>query len=167
MDWVIRRPRTRKFAFLLLSCPVSGGCGRNLATDSQQDASSGTDAGGAAPVPGDAAYVEGEPYLQGVYRCCAKGEGRACCGEMTGKCFEYGGAIGECSAEGETVEAKEICTHCCAGLTRAEISAPAATTGECESVGPPSLFVCVHCGDGVCSEDENVCNCDEDCSRSM
>jgi len=151
-------------ALALLACLASVGCSSDdVATNKQQAPPSATAAGGAAPVPGDASYVEGQGYQQGVYQCCAQGEGRSCCDQTAAKCFEYGGPSGGCKAEGETVEAKEICSHCCAGLTRAAITAPSAPTGECGPVGPASLFVCVYCGDGVCSADENVCNCADDC----
>ena len=112
--------------------------------------------------PTDAA-VDGR-YSQGTYSCCAKGEERTCCPPdslpdpsigRTATCFTYGGARGDCTGEGESLEAKDICSICCPGLTRLEI---------CDTQAPPSLFVCGACGNGVCGPGENVCNCAADCA---
>jgi hypothetical protein len=35
----------------------------------------------------------------------------------------------------------------------------------CDDVGPPSILVCLRCGDGVCGTAENYCNCAADCPR--
>jgi hypothetical protein len=101
-------------------------------------------------------------YTQGVYSCCAKGEGLACCPPESlpdpsigriATCFQYGGVRGDCVTEGEDLEAKDICSICCPGLTRLE---------NCVGL-PPSNFFCGACGNGVCGPGENTCNCPADC----
>src|SRR5690349_3793977 len=139
----------RSGMLVLCAAWVSSACGDGP-DDARQSplegAVGGNGAGGpdVAPRPGESGYIEGHPYSQGVYQCCAKGEGRACCGDTLGKCFAYGGALGECSGENETVEGKDICSHCCAGLTRAAMDAVSPETGECAPLGPGSLFVCIY-----------------------
>jgi hypothetical protein len=97
--------------------------------------------------------------------CCAPGEGTACCAGMPlGNCFKYGGIYGDCRPHGALFEAKITCAHCCGGLTR--VSPDVLENGECRSTAPPSLFICLNCGDGICSPDENPCRCPADCPRS-
>jgi hypothetical protein len=109
------------------------------------------------------AAVDGR-YTQGIYSCCAKGEERSCCPPeslpdpsvgRTATCFTYGGVRGDCTPEGEQLEAKDICSICCPGLTRLEI---------CDPSFPPSAFVCGACGNGECGPGESACNCPADCS---
>jgi hypothetical protein len=54
--------------------------------------------------------------------------------------------------EGSGFDGKDPCAVCCPGLTRAH---------ECSST--PSAFVCIRCGDGICSDGEGWCNCRDDC----
>lgn len=35
---------------------------------------------------------------------------------------------------------------------------------ECAEEGGP-IGICINCGDGICSESENICGCPEDCSN--
>jgi len=99
-------------------------------------------------------------WEDGVYHCCDEGEGTSC--------FEYGGVYHACREAGEEFEAKIECALCCDGLTRAE---PLMETDDvldgypkgCGPVAPPSVFVCVACGDGTCGAGENRCVCPEDC----
>lgn len=117
-------------------------------------------------VPTDAASFAS--YRQGAYLCCAKGEGLSCCGgATTGTCFGYGGTLGDCTPEGNTLDGKDICSICCPGLTRVSLSMPseagAGDAAACVGEGPPSLLLCVACGDGVCGPSENSCNCPTDC----
>jgi hypothetical protein len=112
-------------------------------------------------------------YDDGVYHCCAEGEGTSCCDDYdSGMCFEYGGIYHACRGQGEQVERKVICSLCCPGLMFAE---PMVETdddwtqeGYPEGCGPgptpPSLGVCVSCGDGVCGTGENRCVCPADCA---
>ena len=142
-------------------------CGGSSSSSSNADASTNVaDDGGSA---GDGASGR---YTQGVYSCCAEGEGKSCCPPetlpdpakgRTATCFQYGGTAGECVAAGGTLEAKDICSICCPGLSRIELDAPSADGGACESAAPPSLFVCAACGDGTCGRGENRCNCPADC----
>jgi len=129
---------------------------------------SASSGGEASDAGGDASSGR---YRSGPYTCCAEGEGRSCCppetlpdpsAGRTATCFQYGGVRGACTGAGGTLEAKDVCAICCAGLTRISLDAPG-DGGACESTAPPSLFLCAACGDGVCSEGENRCNCPGDC----
>ena len=117
-----------------------------------------------SPSPGE--------WDDGVYHCCAPGEGSTCCGGYEqGMCFADGGVLGECAQAGGNVEGKDICAYCCDGLTRSDGSLPSDEVfeGYPEGCGPgnmpPSLFVCLDCGDGVCdaASGENFCSCEADC----
>jgi len=134
--------RGRAFAVLILLA----GCGRS-----------------GQMVDGSADGAADGRYSQGVYTCCAKGEGIGCCPPeslpdpsigRTATCFSYGGVYDDCVPEGEELEAKVICAICCPGLTRLE---------ACEQP-LPSVFVCGACGNGVCGPGESACNCPADCS---
>ncbi len=50
---------------------------------------------------------------------------------------------------------------CCEGLTSIGCDAPDQFTGEC--LPCDGGFFCTTCGNGVCDEPENVCNCPADC----
>lgn len=105
---------------------------------------------------------DGGRYTQGVYSCCAKGEGTACCeGKGQGACFAYGGIYKDCVSAGGEIEGKVICGLCCPGLTRG--SHDIEMKGACVRVGPVSIGVCIACGDGKCGSGENRCNCPADC----
>ncbi len=121
-------------------------------------------------------------YRQGPYLCCAEGQGRSCCSpEMlpdpdagrTATCFKYGGTLGKCTGLGEFLEAKDICSLCCPGLVRVPSLAPAEGgpirigNVDCEVTSYPSVFGCTACGDGVCSDGENACNCPGDCGNPI
>lgn len=120
---------------------------------------------------GDAGISDADYEMRGVYRCCREGIGTSCCeGTKEGTCFQYGGNAGACTGEGQEYNAKDICAGCCPALTRQ----PAADFGDNT---PPSidgfpegcdikshaLFICVKCGDGICGNGENECNCPTDC----
>jgi hypothetical protein len=101
-------------------------------------------------------------YHQGPYLCCAPGEDRACCvGQPQGTCFRYGGVLGACVKEGSTRSPKDTCEICCDGLSNIFLTIDDA--GTCESNGPPDIFYCAACGDGICGVAENRCNCPADC----
>lgn len=149
------------------------GCGgettqqRSPATAVAEDARSGDEDGDDAH--GDAGYT-----MSGPYRCCAPGTGTACCaGTRQGTCFEFGGIYKDCRKAGEQYEGKVICAHCCPGLTRAAIVVPGNQVPSsadhlpegCDDVAPPSLGVCIQCGDGICGPGESFCNCEQDCPR--
>jgi len=114
-----------------------------------------------APEPG---------YTDGVYECCAAGDGDTCCADAeVGTCFEYGGIYGTCQGDGELIEGKVICALCCQDLVAVEpmVETEEIFEGYPEGCGPgdapPSLLVCLACGDGSCSAEENRCSCPEDC----
>lgn len=118
---------------------------------------------GGTPEPGPGEWDDGP------YHCCAEGDGTSCCGGYEqGMCFQNGGVLGRCAQAGEMVEGKDICALCCDGLDWTE---PLERTGAmiegypdgCEPSTPPSLGVCVACGDGVCGPGENDCVCPDDC----
>jgi hypothetical protein len=71
---------------------------------------------------------------------------------------EYG-LYGHCTEEGKSYEAKIVGARCCEGLTPSPSYTP-----SCQETGPPSLMMCLACGDGLCSAIENKCNCPGDCS---
>jgi hypothetical protein len=149
------------------------GCYRQTGQD-EGEGHDGTDSStqSAAGDSSDIGDTEGQEYDQGVYHCCAKGEGTSCCdGYEQGMCFEYGGVYGECVPPGAEYEAKVICAHCCAGLDMVEAmivtdedwSEAGYPPGCGPSDAPPSLVLCVDCGDGQCGAGENRCICPEDC----
>jgi hypothetical protein len=133
--------------FFLISLP--GGCTGNQGMSRTSD---GGDGGNGR-------------YTQGVYQCCARGEGTGCCvGLPQGTCFQYGGTAGDCTPEGDSLEAKDICSICCPGLSRIESSQPGGGSSSMTcNPGIPSVFVCARCGDGICGLGENQCNCAADC----
>jgi hypothetical protein len=131
-----------------------------------------------APVDVDAGVESSGVYMDGVDTCCGPEQGLGCCtadagltaydvapdgsitkiGDQTrqmANCFRYGGT-GACSASGHVFDAKETCSICCGGLSRINASL-------CDKSAPPSLFVCLPCGNGVCDEGESSCSCPEDC----
>jgi hypothetical protein len=162
--------RTARFLLVAVAATLlAAACGSDEPTTSHHGDRSGD---GGASSGGDGGNSDGAGrYTQGVYACCAKGEGRSCCppdslpDPETGRsatCFAYGGVSGDCTAEGASLEAKDICSLCCGALVRVDSSAPA-SDGSCEPTNPPSVKVCAACGDGACGSGENRCNCPEDC----
>ena len=93
------------------------------------------------------------------------------CVDLTQDGGEYG-IYGRCIGKGEEFEAKIAGGQCCEGLVRAEVSAET-DSGEvfegfppgCGPTAPPSVKICLDCGNQVCEEGENVCNCAEDCPQ--
>lgn len=114
----------------------------------------------------DAGPLDFDPTLGFIhmkfYQCCAKGEGRACCGSDAGygSCLEYQ----DCATEGQLFDAKFLCLACCKGLRQIGLSSPD-DAGICTLNGgaPPGAVICSPCGDGVCQSHENACNCPSDC----
>lgn len=111
-----------------------------------------------------------DEYDDGVYHCCAPGQGDSCCaGHAQGECFAYGGIYGDCTSEGAELDARVICGLCCEGLTEVEPMSltnqpfPGYPPGCGPSGGIPSIHLCVRCGDGVCAAWENRCICPQDC----
>lgn len=112
---------------------------------------------------GDAEFDPTKGWVQnGVYKCCAQGEGTSCCspGEPYAACVEYQ----PCVREGRMFDRKFICLACCTGLKPLTVT-QRNDGGACElneSV-PPGTAVCSKCGDGICDPNETACNCLSDC----
>lgn len=81
------------------------------------------------------------------------------------------GKIVNCASEGEQVSGvytDEFPQMCCEGLiewnsgfdTRISIGEKCYETGM---VAGNPVGTCINCGNGICEEIENVCNCPEDC----
>jgi hypothetical protein len=92
------------------------------------------------------------------------------CVDLTQDGGEYG-IYGRCIGKGETFEAKIAGAQCCEGLVRAELDVETDEVFEDYPPGcgpgsaPPSVKICLECGNQVCEEGENACNCAEDCPR--
>jgi len=90
-------------------------------------------------------------YLPG----CDNGE--ICCIPDAGECIEEGGGGAVVPWEKE----------CCPGLVSIPCDKPAADDdtpfGQCMPCD--GAFFCTYCGDGVCKDPENMCNCPEDCKE--
>ena len=97
------------------------------------------------------------------YVCVACGDGVCGEGENECNCAEDCSLVDpECATEGEGFEGFETEGVCCDGLVA--IQASEVVDGECRAPRCP-CYVCAACGDGVCGEGENECNCAEDCER--
>ena len=111
-------------------------------------------------------------YYNGIYLCCAKGDGTSCCDEYDGGCDQYGGVYGDCIGAGDEFDGKVFCAFRCEGL---EVEEPQVETTEvfeaytkgCGPGAPMSVVICVACDDGVCGPGENWCICPNDCERTM
>lgn len=119
--------------------------------------------------------LNGGRYKDGVYFCCAKGEERdSCCeGKAMNMCFQYGGGYNTCVGQSEIINRKIICSFCCPGLQRLETVVEGNKNKEdglpegCDRdpTYPLGNFVCSACGNGVCDDKENFCNCPSDCPK--
>ncbi len=162
---------TRRVLSWVSVCFVTAACHQPTASDL-------TDAGSGL---GDAGSSQdaGAPYQQGTYWCCPEGNGLACCAAKSGllgiglqedggfsfvgdrsltsaNCFQYGGTSGACTAEGQTLERKDICSICCPGLAMLDTYCGGADPDCVVGLdGAPSLKVCTRCGDGTCGTGES------------
>jgi len=116
----------------------------------------------------DAAAADPNDPKPGPITCCQPGEGTSCCTEAAPyTCFAYGDSVDgdgldRCRELGEQVGGKAICpADCCDGLARVPNLVPG--PDGCEGSGHMGISVCLLCGDGVCDDLENACNCPEDC----
>ena len=60
--------------------------------------------------------------------------------------------------------------YCCSGLqakTIYDMDCVANQNGQCEGCEMIGAMVCVNCGNGVCENGENYCNCPEDCVQEI
>ncbi len=114
-------------------------------------------------------------YEDGPYHCCDSGEGNSCCPDGpvdVTMCAGFGGGIYDtCIGAGEEFEGKVECTRCCEGLDQTQPMVETDKTFPDYPAGcgpgpePPSIVLCVACGDGVCGAGENRCVCPEDCPK--
>jgi hypothetical protein len=63
--------------------------------------------------------------------------------------------------QGFDLKNRSLGEHCCGGLVAVRDSTLLAD-GTCE-VAPPSVAVCLPCGDGICAANEDRCSCPVDC----
>ena len=77
----------------------------------------------------------------------------------------------KCADEGELFSFvfPEYPKHCCMGLTEwhSGFDARIAIGDTCYETGRVKgapVGTCLHCGNGVCGTQENICNCDKDCA---
>jgi hypothetical protein len=81
-------------------------------------------------------------------------------------------SIKSCAEVGEKfslVYTNEYPSQCCSGLTAWEsgFDTREIVNGKCVETGRLAgspVGTCIKCGDGVCGEKENICNCEKDCS---
>ncbi|MEE2756805.1 MAG: hypothetical protein VYA30_09080, partial [Myxococcota bacterium] len=71
-----------------------------------------------------------------------------------------GGGMEPCFGEGQFGRNGPDALPCCDGLVEVQESYPS-PDGEC--MAEANAYTCVQCGDGVCSDFENHCNCPDDC----
>ncbi|MDD3084147.1 MAG: Kazal-type serine protease inhibitor family protein [Candidatus ainarchaeum sp.] len=80
----------------------------------------------------------------------------------------------ECALEGEqfSLVYEEYPRNCCEGLTEwlSGMDSRISIGDDCYSTGllkGSPIGTCINCGDGICSEVENVCNCPGDCTGGI
>ena len=71
----------------------------------------------------------------------------------------------DCATIGETVPVVPGAKECCEGLQSASIMEIVYSDhrGYCSPLDGAS--VCINCGNSICDEGENICNCNEDCAE--
>lgn len=80
----------------------------------------------------------------------------------------------DCAKEGENfskVFTDEYPSECCEGLTEWDsgMDTREVVDGICVETGAVSGYpvgTCINCGNGICEDIENICNCPEDCEGS-
>ena len=80
-----------------------------------------------------------------------------------------GGLYGRCREEGEIISAKVLGAYCCnhgdgGGIGWIIPSRIGNDAGTCTQTAPDDILICSVCGDGICAQWENRCNCARDCS---
>jgi hypothetical protein len=167
---------------------VDGSTGSREATSSPDANLGSSDAGGGTRADGEASADD--TYMDGIYTCCGKNAGLTCCtadagllgyellpdgniithgdrpGSTEANCFQYGGVINECTAEGDFLDRHDTCAICCPGLTPIDAWCGDGPCVETDSGDPPplpSMKYCARCGDGQCGAGESHRNCPHDC----
>lgn len=79
-----------------------------------------------------------------------------------------GGLYGRCREEGEIISGKIVGAYCCnhrdgGGIGFIITSQIVNDAGTCTQTAPDDILICSVCGDGICTEWENRCNCARDC----
>jgi hypothetical protein len=79
--------------------------------------------------------------------------------------------IENCAKEGEMFSPvySQYPKHCCSGLTEwmSGMDSRIVQNGKCVETGllkGSPIGICIKCGDGICSLNENICNCPQDCA---
>jgi hypothetical protein len=130
----------------------------------------GTQTSSASPL--DAAVPCGRETTLGDSICCGR-EGElinVSCVDLSDGGTIYG-RFGRCHEQGEIYDARFAGGVCCeplVGITMYVPSAEADGSGGLPVgcwVGGEGVFMCSACGDGVCQEVENWCNCATDCDK--
>ena len=105
---------------------------------------------------------------------CNVVEGDADCASGYGCDLQPAGAqsvckpLPSCVSEGQSVnlyrEALAKSPRCCAGMTAVALDWIPNGEGKCAAQIQSKSYACIKCGDGVCGDQENKCNCAKDCS---
>ncbi|MEA3343531.1 MAG: hypothetical protein U9Q92_05160 [archaeon] len=110
----------------------------------------------AAPMKEDCiARPDGSGY------CTKCGDGM--CKSPENKCNCPEDCPSKCAGEGESVPVVLGAPECCEGLTKIGCEKPD-NNGICPTEPCVGASICAKCGNGVCGNGENKCNCPEDCS---
>lgn len=78
----------------------------------------------------------------------------------------------DCVKEGESngggISPSSDTRKCCGGLTSVYSGLLYNNnTGKCEDSFTDGPNICIKCGDGICRDKENICNCPQDCNKTL
>ncbi len=146
------------------TCQPEGSCPDGTVADAE---SLGCESGtvccfpaGARPCRDSGGYCE-PPVALDCYR-----DGYHRSQDVVGECGDYNGYCcvpdTECLGEGQTgIKGTDLC---CFNLIEVEGTYPLATDSQDDcKPGCENCFYCSRCGNGICGDAENYCNCPEDC----
>jgi eight-cysteine-cluster-containing protein len=107
-------------------------------------------------------YCYGNEIKAEVYQCTYGCKDGACL--KTSACAQEGQQFSE-------VYTENYPEHCCEGLTEwmSGMDTRAVQNGTCVETGllaGSPIGTCIKCGDGICGQNENLCNCAQDCQTS-